>query len=356
MSSSASSSFPAPVGGAPIAIDFAPSIVFVCLYIACLPLAISRIANKRTRTFILVGTTVLSLERVVNFALRAAASRNPAGFDTKNNMDYFQSSYGTGYLGLGQDVMNVLRAYLVGTTRPRSMRPAPPCRTDTEQAQKPLAKADAGDADAVAAGAGTHVQELSVSDAADAPDEPRRRVALRALFGGAMLLYILAMVLVTISGGDYWNGTRSAGAGALVQYTRCVRAAPLRAATAEMLDADGRAVQGTNAVAIWAWRTRPARVGAGRVLFVSFITCLLCIPATYRLVVMQYHSSGLLSTGPSSLNMPLEKAGFYALHEAPAWIAVVLLLSVDVRRRFHTGLKGDLSILHDRKPVGDGAS
>ena len=48
-------------------------------------------------------------------------------------------------------------------------------------------------------------------------------------------------------------------------------------------------------------------------------------------------TNDLLSTGPGSLNSHQSKATFYIFHVAPEWMAVAILLGVNVRRRFGAG-------------------
>lgn len=56
---------------------------------------------------------------------------------------------------------------------------------------------------------------------------------------------------------------------------------------------------------------------------------------------MQYQTTSLESTARHSQNDPESKAFFYIFHVAPEWLAVLLMLSINVRKRFNTGLWGD---------------
>lgn len=49
----------------------------------------------------------------------------------------------------------------------------------------------------------------------------------------------------------------------------------------------------------------------------------------------------LLFTGPGSLNMPRDKAVFYVFHAAPEFLTAAVLVCVDIRGVFGTGLWGD---------------
>ncbi|EGO25807.1 hypothetical protein SERLADRAFT_388314, partial [Serpula lacrymans var. lacrymans S7.9] len=63
--------FPSPVGGVPFPSDFAPSVLFAVLYGLLVPVMAYRVANKKSRTFLLVGSITFSIERIVLFSLRA---------------------------------------------------------------------------------------------------------------------------------------------------------------------------------------------------------------------------------------------------------------------------------------------
>ena len=63
--------------------------------------------------------------------------------------------------------------------------------------------------------------------------------------------------------------------------------------------------------------------------------------AIYRLTVMRFSTTSLLSTAPGSLNSPQAKAVFYALHVGLEFLAIAIVQSLDVRRLFATGKWGD---------------
>ena len=109
--------------------------------------------------------------------------------------------------------------------------------------------------------------------------------------------------------------------------------------------------------AYWARARNPA-MGHASVMIVSVMCILLVCPfylslplhraheqyvqsvvGVYRLLVMGAVTEDLLSAGPGSLNSSSSKATFYVFHVAPEWLAVTLLLSVNVRRRFVRGGK-----------------
>jgi hypothetical protein len=57
--------FPAPIGGVVYPPDYAPSILFATLYGLLVPSIIYRVLDKRSRTTMLIGTILFSIERYV---------------------------------------------------------------------------------------------------------------------------------------------------------------------------------------------------------------------------------------------------------------------------------------------------
>ena len=55
---------------------------------------------------------------------------------------------------------------------------------------------------------------------------------------------------------------------------------------------------------------------------------------------------------PGSLNTQEEKILFYVFHAAPDYLAAAIMLAVNVRERFSTGLSGDRS-KDDKKQLND---
>ena len=74
--------------------------------------------------------------------------------------------------------------------------------------------------------------------------------------------------------------------------------------------------------------------------------------SVYRLIVMRLKTTSLTSTGPSSLNDPASKATFYVFHAGLELLAAAVLLGVNVREMFGTGLTGDHSKKFFKKKVG----
>ena len=137
----ASTKFPSPIGGAPDALDLVPSIVFAILWILMLPVIVWRMAHPRSRTVMLLITSVFSLEQYValystqiprcctqfprliaprtsaiSFSLRAGAAMSPQLRKNEGLETYFQMSYSSFFISIGQDLVNILRTLLVAST------------------------------------------------------------------------------------------------------------------------------------------------------------------------------------------------------------------------------------------------
>ena len=63
MTSNSTHEFPSPVGGVPFPVDFAPSVLFACLYALTAPVALWRHIHPRSRNCVLIRTTLSSIER-----------------------------------------------------------------------------------------------------------------------------------------------------------------------------------------------------------------------------------------------------------------------------------------------------
>lgn len=98
---------------------------------------------------------------------------------------------------------------------------------------------------------------------------------------------------------------------------------------------------------------RPARARRGnapRTCFLPFSICTaashlllqLVIPV-YHFVVMHHWTTSLVSTAPGSQNTAGEKALFYVFQAAPEVLSAGILLVVDVKSVFGTGMWGDRS-------------
>lgn len=71
----------------------------------------------------------------------------------------------------------------------------------------------------------------------------------------------------------------------------------------------------------------------------------------YRLVVMHFNTTSVTSTAPGSLNSTQSKITFYVLHVLPELIAVTVVLGINARQTFETGLWGDVMRPMDKELV-----
>ncbi|KAF7983777.1 hypothetical protein HWV62_18986 [Athelia sp. TMB] len=115
--------FPSPVGGLPLpSSDFAPSVVFAILYGLLLPLLVHRVLDRRYRNTLLINTSTFAIERVVILSLRAVQARDSNRRDSKGLTTYMQLSIGMGFIGIAQDLVNLLRVVLVKSTVGRDIQ------------------------------------------------------------------------------------------------------------------------------------------------------------------------------------------------------------------------------------------
>ena len=63
----------------------------------------------------------------------------------------------------------------------------------------------------------------------------------------------------------------------------------------------------------------------------------------YRLIMAHATTTSLLSTAHGSQNTRSEKVAFWVLSAAPEWVAAAMLVGINARRTFRTGLWGDLN-------------
>ncbi|EED85402.1 predicted protein [Postia placenta Mad-698-R] len=255
-----------------------------------------------------------TIERIIDFSLRAIESRNASDRVSKFFISWLQTTYAAGFISIGQDLAIVARTYLVHTTMGSIDKPITPFRS-TDQPEAPLTSYYGDSASSSSSG----YRDLSLSvDEADREDELRRRFWIRRF---------------TVSGGTYYAGETNTSQAQLTQQTRFNRIAATIIALILL--------QVTNWVTIVVWWTSRGRVQLMPVLIICADANLLTVTCIYRLSVMPFQTTNLLSMGSHSLNTPLEKAAFYAFHIAPEWIAGAILLCVNVKEMFHTGLTGD---------------
>ncbi|KAJ8473866.1 hypothetical protein ONZ51_g7590 [Trametes cubensis] len=333
--------FPVPIGGAPLPIDFAPSIVFVVLYALLLPIIIMRVLDRRARCIVLVGTAMFAIEHIVTFSLRAYASRNAGPRVSPTLEQYFQATFGGGFISIGQDVTNLFRALLVSTTFPTagSEAASPPSAHSAGtsvamQASSAGSSVDARQSTAPYGGdeeqgkAPSSQQLVCVAQEAH-EDQPVLRKHIRTCFGIMSILFLAAVALGIVAGVDFKSALQSGANSDLVRQTRYASAGITVAFLACLLG-----------ITVYVLVAVP-RVPKFPVLYLCIVCLLIMIVGLYRIGVTTHSTTSLLSTAPGSQNTTREKIAFWILHAAPEWISAAMLLGINCRRTFKTGFWGD---------------
>lgn len=75
----------------------------------------------------------------------------------------------------------------------------------------------------------------------------------------------------------------------------------------------------------------------------------------YRITVLTHNTTSLFSLAPGGQNTPEEKAAFYVFHVAPEFLSAAVLMALNARRVFGTGMWGD-RLTEDPKPKPEGES
>ncbi|KAI0669624.1 hypothetical protein C8Q78DRAFT_189491 [Trametes maxima] len=339
MSSNSTHEFPTPVGGAPISVDFAPSILFSALYGLLFPLAVYRAVRRDSRNTVLIGTLVFATEHIVLYALRAHVAHSASARGSEGLETYFQTTLSAGFISIGQDISVLLRALLVSSTFTTPSAPAvtrePPAATSSRPPGG--AEMEASDRD----GTTRSIQEgdstkhlfppsaITVSETRE--DQPALRLQIRNICGVVAILFLVTVILSIVAGVDYNQALKS---GAHAELSRQL-----------MYASTGLAVGLLIMVACGASYAVMAlpRVPKGPAMYPAAICILLTVVGIYRLSVLHNTTTSLLSTGPGSFSSPGAKATFYVFHAAPEWIAAALVLSVNVRKVYKTGMFGDFT-------------
>ncbi|KAM5543025.1 hypothetical protein V8D89_003409 [Ganoderma adspersum] len=329
MGSNSTHEFPAPVGGVPFPLDFAPSILFAVLYGLMVPVVVYRMVHPRSRNGVLIGTTIFSIERVVAFGLRAHIAHSASARANEGLETYLQTTYSGGFTSIGGDLMNLLRALLVSSTLGGDMvalhNLTPPHvwkaqeqdkanKSDVQLVVRASEDDEEGDG---GAGAGSKLV-----------DQPELRQKIRLWCGLASLLSLAGVIMSIVAGSNYKNAINGSN-GDLV---RSLWYASTALGVALLL---GMAV-----TAVFALLKMP-RVPRASLLVIILIAILLSIIGVYRIVVISHSSTSLLSTAPGSQNSPGSKAAFYVLHVAPEFVSAAILMALNARRVFGTGPWGD---------------
>ncbi|OBZ69567.1 hypothetical protein A0H81_10265 [Grifola frondosa] len=287
---------------------FFPSVVFVILYALILPVVAWRMITPRSRTLALLGTILFSVERIIVYSLRIAEAHSAKERVSEGLVTYMQTTFGAGFISIGHDVVTILRSMLVtstqGTPVSKNFR--------DDESLEPLTSLP-----------GHAAPSHSVSPSIRMSFS---RTSHDGAFGSVACI-------------DYKQAINSGFHAALTQQLRY-------ASTAVALFL----IIGVNAVALWAYFAMP-RIPRNSALLVFAVSLLLCIVGAYRMIVMRFSTTSLLSTAPGSLNSPGSKRTFYLFHVLPEFLTAAILLSVNVKRIFATGMFGDVAYRDKNNPV-----
>ncbi|RPD57692.1 hypothetical protein L227DRAFT_613399 [Lentinus tigrinus ALCF2SS1-6] len=160
-------------------------------------------------------------------------------------------------------------------------------------------------------------------------DHPQTRACIRRVMLAASILFWAAIIMGIVAGVDYQNALHSGAHADLVRqlwYASTVLGLILLSSLA--------------VGAVWACFGIP-RVPRSSVMLIVLVAALASTVAIYRLVVMRFSTTSLLSDAPGSLNSLDSKITFYVFQSAPEYLAAAILITLDVRRIFATGLWGD---------------
>ncbi|KAF9448219.1 hypothetical protein P691DRAFT_801104 [Macrolepiota fuliginosa MF-IS2] len=342
------SRLPALLGGYPIKEDLIPSIICSALYVALLPLFFYRLIRKTSRTTVLFTVLAHIVERSIVFGLRAAISPEPRSDEGFNEsaglMEYLQTTLFMGIVPISQDLAMLVRTILVNATYgseaakeiPRLQEQAlySESESDVENAAKSSPLDWREDAvslktfqmrSAWSFSGTTVVQE----EAEEYPDHPRLRFLFRRTHTG--MLFIFLVVFITGLIGNcrlilQRNNPVELRENEILRYV----SASLSVAVLLFM----------NVAVIWARSTMP-RLNKNATRYIFLITALLLISAIYRFTVMSKHTTAYYSFESSAQNQLSAKVLFYLIGILPEWLAVLVCLSINVRRVFQTGYDGD---------------
>ncbi|KAI0369013.1 hypothetical protein BV20DRAFT_1113892 [Pilatotrama ljubarskyi] len=331
MSTNSIFKFPVPVGGAPLDIDFAPSIVSCVLYALLVPLALFRLISRRSRSTVLLGTTGFTIERVASYAFRTYAARNDGARESPGLETYLQTALSSGYITIGQDLLNLLRALLVNST----VGSAPSRSSASGTTPMYVFKATSQEADRNGED-GYQGSSAGLLEESERGDQPRHRHWIRQVCGIASLVFLGAIVVNVIGVVGFKDAMKTGEHSVLVQQMRYASAAIVLL----LLDAISWG-------AFYALLCLP-RVPKKPAIFIVVVSLLLSAVGHYRLVVMAHWTTSLTSMAPGAQNARKDKIFFYLFHVAPEWLAVALLMTVNAREMFRTGLCGDIR-MSDRR-------
>ncbi|THH00013.1 hypothetical protein EW026_g2447 [Hermanssonia centrifuga] len=307
--SNTSHTFPAPIGGVPAQIDFAPSILFVILYAFLSILAIYRLARSSSRSLVLAGTVAFVVERIIIYSLRASEAHSHSQNESHSITQYWQTTFLIGYISILGSCVSSLQCVLVDTTLPQK-----PTQTDGEAGK------------AISSVGQSENSSATSSSENDIEDDPKARTFYRRLCAVLAVLSWNPILLGVVAGVIYTGGEAYAAAATVAQA--------LRYASIILAFVQISAVQ---LLSIWAYLCIP-KIRRSAVLLIGAVISLLLVITIYHLAIMTLHTTSLYS-GP--LNGTGSKALFYVFQAAPEWLASLVLFAVNVREICGTGAWGD---------------
>jgi len=302
--------FPSPIGGVPFDLDFIPSIIFAAAYGIISIGAFYRLARSASRTLVVLGTLAFTVERVVIYALRAKQAHTPSEDFDANLTKYWQISYAVGYLSVYSDLNNCLRCLFVKSTMGSTSS---------------LLTQNNGSAEYLDASNMSHGGYGSPAD----EDQPRARFMYRRFFGFSQIFFFIPLILGIIAGYNYVPGETNSSTASMVQT--------FRYATSLIAFFFILSLQ---LLSLYGYFSVP-RIRKSSTLVAFAIASLLNVVSFYRFVVMRFHTTSLTSMAPGSLNSTQSKTTFYIFHAFPEFLAAAIILNINVRERFSTGLIGD---------------
>ncbi|KAH9942143.1 uncharacterized protein BXZ73DRAFT_41338 [Epithele typhae] len=338
--------FPSPIGGVPLPIDLVPSVIFCVLYAAVFSLMTYRIVRRHSRTFVTIGTLFFCLERYsCRLRIRAVASQHPGLRNNLKFLTYLQTSLAGGFLTVGGDVTNLIRALLVGSTLGSDMLPlhpkltpaharagaAPARSSSTFLSAHPGANPEGPAHELQARGGDAGSWGTASLDEALA-DHPRMRFWLRQACGATALLFLGGVGLAIVAGVNFKHAVLTGERSTLIRVAWCVYGS---AALALAL------LSWIHLVLCWALFRLP-RVPTRSVAWSLLITSLLLLTCIYRIDVLKCSTTALDATGRCSNNSPVEKALFWLFHVGAEFGAVAVLVSLNSVKTFGSGLWGDV--------------
>lgn len=296
--------FPTPVGGLILPSEFAACIIFCVLYGLLLPLVAYRILNRRTRTFLLLGTILFGVERIVVFALRARATRRTSAQLSDGLLKYQQASFGLGYIGIATDLVNLLRCAIVNPTYGHERWDEAPASSSKDTLFRTPQEGE--------------------------EDHPIQRRNMRSTAGLVSLAFLSSNIPGIIAGTMFHKHNFD-------NDEKAQRVQRLRYASAGV----SLFLIGV-IVACAAWSQRNQRRACMRALYTTYaLASMIGTIAIYRLAVMWNTTPSLEYMGPGSLTSVGAKAAFYVLHCLPEWVAIACLLALPIRNIYGTGFWGD---------------